>query len=583
MKNFRWTTEYSLYILAFLLALGVRLLGLGLNPLASYEAGWALQALDLSRGEQVLSAAQPGYVALTGLIFSVAASSNFTARLVPALFGSLLALAPFFFRKYTGRFPALLLAFFLALDPGLVSVSRQAGGPAAAVALTVLALGAWVNHRRLLAGILVGLALISGPAFWHGLLVTAAGWGLAAFFEAAGWIHTGSGEFGEDGKRFISVRSLGAGILALILTVLAAGTLFFKYPAGLGGTGDSLAAYLSGWSAYLGVPALRIPAALLIYQPLALVFGVWEGLRAWLRRRPEDAASQRFSLWFLAALLLAFVLPGRQVDDLVWALVPLLALASVRLARLVLPVLKGQHLAVAAGLAALLVILLLFSWNFMLGAINPAVNPALANNLVYLVIGLIAMILIAGALVALGWSLQTAVFGTSWALLFVLGLFWFSTLWGTMGQSANPRREMWGQGPSAGQIDLLTHTMSDLSEWSTGMRTSMETVVLSDDDALRWALKDWHAVRFADALDPTAMPPAIVTLAGQEPPALAASYAGQDFVIEQAAQWSGVLPADLAQWLAFRSSPTIDITAILWARSDLFPGGVLSSSANPIP
>ena len=65
MKRYLLTIEHSLYLLAFLLALGVRLLRLGVAPLSEFEAGWALQALGLSHGHAILLGTQPLYAVIT--------------------------------------------------------------------------------------------------------------------------------------------------------------------------------------------------------------------------------------------------------------------------------------------------------------------------------------------------------------------------------------------------------------------------------------------------------------------------------------------------------------------------------------
>jgi hypothetical protein len=65
-KTGRLSVEYSLYALALVLALAIRLLSLGSPALNDSEASWALQALDVAQGEQVALASQPAYVFLTG-------------------------------------------------------------------------------------------------------------------------------------------------------------------------------------------------------------------------------------------------------------------------------------------------------------------------------------------------------------------------------------------------------------------------------------------------------------------------------------------------------------------------------------
>jgi predicted membrane-bound mannosyltransferase len=100
MQSPRLTIENVLWGLVLTLALGVRLLNLGSVPLSDPEAGWALQALSIFPGdaniEPVAPGAQPGYLALSGLLFALFGSSDGLARLLPALAGGLLCLARIF-------------------------------------------------------------------------------------------------------------------------------------------------------------------------------------------------------------------------------------------------------------------------------------------------------------------------------------------------------------------------------------------------------------------------------------------------------------------------------------------------------
>ena len=127
----RHRLEYGLYLLAFGLALALRLLRLGEIPLGDDEARWALQALDLVAGQHSGMGFQPAYVVVTGMAFFILQASNFAARLLPAIFGALLCLAPFKFRDILGQKPALVMAFLLVYDPGFLALSRLAGSPMA--------------------------------------------------------------------------------------------------------------------------------------------------------------------------------------------------------------------------------------------------------------------------------------------------------------------------------------------------------------------------------------------------------------------------------------------------------------------
>ena len=177
MKNIRF--EHILYFLAFALALGVRLLNLGEAPLSDFEADWALQSLALARGEFVNLGAQPGYIFLTTVFFSLFEDTNFTARLWSALAGSLLVLTPFAFRDRLGQKAGIIVAFGLALDPGMVALSRLAGGQMPAMTFTMLALALFFSGRFAWVGVAAGLALLSGPAAITVLLRLGITFGLA--------------------------------------------------------------------------------------------------------------------------------------------------------------------------------------------------------------------------------------------------------------------------------------------------------------------------------------------------------------------------------------------------------------------
>src|SRR5574342_79471 len=139
--------ESILYVIAFILALALRFIRLGALPLSDNEAGWALQALNVAQGTRPLLGPQPIYILPTGLLFFLFGSSNFLARFIPALTGSALVLVPYMFRQRLRAIPGLFLAFFLALDPGLVSLSRQAGSLMPALTFVLMAWAFWWANR----------------------------------------------------------------------------------------------------------------------------------------------------------------------------------------------------------------------------------------------------------------------------------------------------------------------------------------------------------------------------------------------------------------------------------------------------
>src|SRR5512140_603598 len=316
MRRFRH--EPILYALAFFLALFVRLIKLDSLPLSDTEATWALQALGVAQGTRPLLGSQPAYILLTSILFyCLGAGTTFLARLIPALVGSGIALVPALFAHRLKPRPAVILAFLLALEPGLVGFSRQAGGGILAVTFTLAAWGLWENRRPALAGLCAGLALLSGPFFWEGLLGLLLTWAISQALNAR---RTNAPErFHAEPGAWRTALSFGIG------TVIIAGSLFFLAPNGLSAWLSALPDYVSGWVRPSGISGGMLVFSLVAYQPLAVILALVAAIRGWLR---DSRRITLLSLWALVALLLAVFYPAHQVTDLAWMLVPLWALAA---------------------------------------------------------------------------------------------------------------------------------------------------------------------------------------------------------------------------------------------------------------
>src|SRR5258706_7993474 len=142
MNYRRFKYEGWLYGLAFLLALGLRLIGLGAMSLNDAEASLALQALHLAQGLRPALGPHPAYILFTmPLFFLYGGGTNFLARVFPALVGSALVFPPFLFADRLKPRPSPLLAIFIALHPRLTAISPQARRPILAITFLVVALG----------------------------------------------------------------------------------------------------------------------------------------------------------------------------------------------------------------------------------------------------------------------------------------------------------------------------------------------------------------------------------------------------------------------------------------------------------
>ena len=588
MKANKTTSEHYLYGLAFLLALGIRLYQLGVAPLTDAEAGWALQALGLAHGGSVTLGAQPAYILLTSQLFSILGDTNFLARSFPALAGSLIIWLPYYFQRWMGdstwlHRAGVVMAFGLAIDPGLVSLSRQAGSLIPALAFTLLALACLYNRRMIWAGIFAGLALLSGLAFLQGILILGLGWGL---YRLAGrkLDHTQPVEAdAEPPMESLPANSIRVSVLAFALTILVAGTLFLQAPQGLGALAETIPAYLKTWITSSGIPILRLPASLLVYQLLVLIFAIFGAARAWFGQWDDQHPRQALmglSLWAVVGFLLPLLYAGRQVGDMAWALIPLWALAAIEISRSLLADEDRLTRLVAAGLGLLLFVLAVIGWMNMLSIARYQVNVVIYWAVI---IGAFLLGFIAALLVLAGWSAKAAKLGAVWALCIVLALLLISNTWGLAIVRQNGAQELWAHPPVTGQADLLAVTLTDLSSRNTGLRDQLEIVVLDDSPALKWALRHYPNTRFETALSSTESPPVVITQKGAEEPSLAEKYRGQDFVWRIYPGWQGVFPPDFINWLAFRQAPLGQDQIILWARADIFPNGGSETTGSATP
>ena len=576
--------------LAFLLALGLRFIGLGALPLTDAEAKWALQAMRVADGAKPLLGSNLAYSFPTSALFFLFGSSNFLARFMPALTGTALVFAPALFRKKIGLVPSLLLSIFAALDPGLVALSRMAGSAILAVTFVTLAWGCWLDERPRAAGIFGALALMSGPSVWMGLLGLALTRSIVYALERSNGKTAaaestdetedspketaGASEERSGREAFKNALIFGAG------TLILGSTMFLLSPNGLSAWLGAFPEFFSGWRIGSGVPGSRLLLALLTYQPLALLFGLIGVVRGfWSGNRN----SMQLSFWFATALTLALLYPSRQVGDLVWVLVPLWTLTAMHLSSYV--TVFPEERREIGGVALLATFMLVFAWmNYTSIALDPA---GITNQMptAFMIGGrqidfipsryllMISIFLLLGVsllLVGLGWSVRTTIYGGIWGLVLSLGLYSLGTTWGATGLRTPAGWELWTVGSAPQQARLLKDTVANISEWSTGDKTMQEVKVLGvNSPALEWLLREQNA-EFVSTLDVNATPPILISHETSNPD-LPAEYRGQDFHWRSQPAWNVLNLYNWITWSVFHTLPLEHETVVVWVRSDIFP------------
>lgn len=556
--------EFVLYCVAFVGALIFRLASIGQSPLSDREAELALQALALSKGQYPLLASHPIYLALTTAWMFLFGASAWTARFWPAMAGSVLVVLPIFYRRYLGQTAAVLLAFFLAFGANFLAMSITAGSPVFAVLFLFLSIAMLLEGRSMLAGLFTGMALLSGTAIWLGLLGL-----LAACLILIGlrWIDLPA----ERGGLFFSIQPINWKrlLLAGLVTLLLAGTLFAFIPQGLSAFGSSLASFFSGWTTASLFPAELLVMGYLVYGFLLVFLGLWGAIRGLLQREKTDRV---LAVWSLLAFILGLAYPDRQMANVIWSLVPVAALAARQAARFI-AVHPSARLS-TLGQAALAGLIMGYLALTLFAMVN---NPQYINESEYWLrlAGAFVMLAASAGLIAWGWSREVSLRGLVWGFLLILSLLALSSAWNVSSLSSRAGNEFWNGEQVNSNDRLFLETIDQLSQWATQKSGGLDMVVVGNfSPAVRWMVRDIENIKFVAQLAPTANPSIVIT-PEQPDLALASAYRGQSFLLQTDTDWRFLQPQEWLRWLVFRTIPEgaqLKERIILWARTDLFPG-----------
>lgn len=554
-----WSLETWLFVLAFLLALGLRCLLLNHLPLNDAEAVQALEALSAAGSSAVTLTGAPAYTAPASALMAIFGAGDGLARFWPAVVGAGMALLPLLFRRWLGRVPAIILAFFIALDPVLISASRQANASVLAAAFLLAAVGFICTRKWSAAGIFAGLALAGGEYFWFGAVVL----GLAVLIL---W-GIGSKKNGQSDEEPAAMTAFDG--LRFSISLAAAFVLYstrmLTLPQGLSAAFSGLPEFLQGFGAGSTISRPWILFALASTAPLAVILGFVRGITGLFRRDPVD---RRLVIGFLTAMSLLLVYPGRSALNLVWAVIPLWALS----ARLVANFNLGEKKDRMARLiqASLTFTMIIFCWLVNLGNM---LYPSLDITTVqYLAVTIVSLLLIVAAtiLVAYGWTPRAALSGLCLGLGLVAVFISLSNSWRATGLGIHPEAEVVSQAPVVDVQRRLLTTLDEFSRWNKSGADALDIVLLGiDRPSLKWALRDYPNVLSTAFLAAGNSPDAIITLP-QEIPALVDAYRGQKLTWQAESDWKRMTSMDWLRWFAFRESVLANDELIVWVRNDLF-------------
>lgn len=598
---FPWLTlETVLYALLFILALSLRLGRLDHYPLSDAEAAQSWPALQLYRGDPLgVALYSPLLLSLNALTFFLLGVNDFTARLAPALLGSLIVILPVTLRRQLGPRACLLATALLAFSPTAIFLSRTLNseiGLAAGALMVVAGFFNWAEEGRrgwlLLAAAGLGLLLTSGPMALSVLIVF--GLIIALKFSAfkALWLqgldHLTATQTAlpenqatsEDSQLsnlptsnpqspppdpYLSPRR--AGLFFLISLVLLATAGLFNI-GGLGMLSGFLPEWVSRFSLQ-GRPDAGFNAVFLltIYEPLLVLAGL-AGLAYVLLEK--DLFKQILGGWFAGLIILDLVMFGRPSSHVILALVPLAFLAAIALAELWHSLAwegswGNEGLLLAAGL-----VIGSFSYIGLTGWLVRTCNsddticeyawlqPIAALGLFIIITIFFGFMTNSGAA-----ARGAALAGTAIGLLAALSIGWRLNYGPLMDLAYQP---LAGIPPSTGLIALTETLTRQSAERTGGQQTALDTTLAGvTSPALLWRLRDFEQLTQVSSAAEAQPTTAIITPANVEL-GMGQPYLGQGFTLD--APWSPVgLPAkELVNWLLYRSMkpPDRENQVILW-------------------
>ncbi len=567
MKNMvykKFNIEGFLYFLAFCIALFLRLYRLGDFPLNENEANLALRALgDLS---STYTQASPftGYTIFTGPLFSFFGTSNFCARLIPALGGSLLVLAPVLYKGVFGTIPALILAIGLALDPSMVALSRSAGTGSLALTFVILFFGFLLARKPMTAGISLAVAFLGGTDFWYGIVIVLAGWGLQKLL-----IRPFDSQLteNEDILRQIFQKEF---FISFITTLGLVGSGFFARPEGFGGILSSLSQYLGGWNPIEpGTTPGHMVVSLVSYELLPIVFGLI-GLY-------QIGISQDKKIWivpflFISGILISLIYPAREGIHLAWSVVPLWVLASLGIKKC-LYLLSRQNRAVYIYTGLICVLFFFMALN-LIGLSSQDPNSGDFQLRLAIIGGATIVLGLLVTLLVWGWSPGLGFSSFFSAVMILLIINNFSAGWRSAHLGANPYTELWFQEPTLVDADLLEETVRQMSGLNTGDQNESSIAVMEPvPGTVKWILRNQIGAEYLILIDSSAAPDMVITHDANLPP-LADSYTGQDFSVINPTSLSFTQPMTWLNWLLYRKIEPEKSPIFLWVKSDIFPGDI---------
>ncbi len=581
--------ETLLYIVIIAIAAALRLSNLGALPLTDSESAYALsaasitdQASDFWNDGEGTTSLSPAYLIFTTPVFYFFGTSEASARIIPALAGIALVIAPLLLRERLNSSVALVLSFLYAISPSLVTTSRTAGGDSLALAGFVIGLslllgvekGELASPQGKWSGVFFGLALASGPFVLHGLLSIGLGGLILLALRFRGEKLPSQDAWRES--RSILLITLG------MMVFIAAGFGFSI--TNIAGLTEAIGSWLSGWGGPVEIPALTILAMLPLYEPFVLIFGMIGVILSLIKK---DRFGLTASGWAIGGLIGMVIYPSRGGVDLTWVIIPLSIFAAQTIVKLVDQIAQRVDWQEFVGLTCLLLVLFAFFY-FQIAAFSSGLGPAFdvmnRNMRLWLALGVLflggAVLIVFG----LGWNWSIPRESLGLASCLVLIMLNISALWRlNFAPTTSSALELWRPKVSTYSMQLMVETLEAMSQSYMRRPDTLEVSVHGEiPPSIAWALRAFpKAARDLDVGEVAF--PVVIASEEHDLPALSAEYTGQGLSVLERWGWEGVLPPDPITWWIQRTAPIVAENWVVLIRTDIASLGEMGSSGLDAP
>lgn len=253
-----------LLIIALILGIFVRVILIDQAKFTDSELILSHNGLLAARGIAQETSTAPAYTGVTALLFYLFGPGNFVARVWPAIFGASIIAIPWFWKDLMGKKASLILSFLLAMNPVFVTFSRAINPGVFAVGGILWVLTLIKLKRPYLSAVFLGIAFLSGAAFWNILLILGITYLLARLFFEENALEASKTHF--DLKTLLRFDL----VLVFLVTVFLFSTSFLLEPQGFGGAGSSFVGFFQQFTQGFEKPFYH-PIYLLLAHNLLII------------------------------------------------------------------------------------------------------------------------------------------------------------------------------------------------------------------------------------------------------------------------------------------------------------------------